>query len=226
MHMALALLAATAGTQPIYGFGVAGDGDSLKVGGVPVRLYGIDAPEFDQTCQRGGKAWACGADASQYLAKLVTGRDVRCVPNGKDQYDRVLARCFVLGREVNAAMVEQGFAVAFLKYSDDYVAAEARARAAKRGIWAGTFQMPGEYRAAGRVMGPQRRARAERGPGARPEPRTRYAGGCVIKGNRSRRGEWIYHLPGMPYYDETRAEDLFCSEAAAQAAGYRRAIVR
>jgi hypothetical protein len=50
----------------------------------------------------------------------------------------------------------------------------------------------------------------------------------VIKGNRSRRGEWIYHLPSMPYYGygQTRAEDIFCSEAEAQAAGYQRARVR
>ena len=46
--------------------------------------------------------------------------------------------------------------------------------------------------------------------------------GCLIKGNRNRRGEWIYHLPGKPYYSETRAEEMFCSEAEAQAAGYRR----
>jgi hypothetical protein len=50
-------------------------------------------------------------------------------------------------------------------------------------------------------------------------------GKCVIKGNRGLHG-WIYHVPGMPYYAETRAEEVFCSEAAARAAGYRRAIVR
>lgn len=49
---------------------------------------------------------------------------------------------------------------------------------------------------------------------------------CNIKGNHSRRGEWIYHLPGMPYYEQTRPEAMFCTEAEAQAAGYRRAIVR
>ena len=48
----------------------------------------------------------------------------------------------------------------------------------------------------------------------------------MIKGNQNRRGQWIYHLLGMPYYDQTRPEQLFCTEAEAQAAGYRRAIVR
>ena len=51
-------------------------------------------------------------------------------------------------------------------------------------------------------------------------------GSCSIKGNRNRKGQWIYHVPGMPYYDRTRPEEVFCTEAEARAAGYRRAIVR
>ena len=54
----------------------------------------------------------------------------------------------------------------------------------------------------------------------------RASGNCNIKGNHSRKGEWIYHLPGMPYYDRTRPEEIFCTEAEARAAGYRRAIVK
>jgi len=42
--------------------------------------------------------------------------------------------------------------------------------------------------------------------------------GCVIKGNRNRKGQWIYHLPSMPYYDVIRPEQIFCTEAEAQAA--------
>ena len=49
---------------------------------------------------------------------------------------------------------------------------------------------------------------------------------CAIKGNRSRRSEWIYHVPGMPYYGQTQAEEVFCTEAEARAAGYRWALVR
>ena len=55
---------------------------------------------------------------------------------------------------------------------------------------------------------------------------SRASGNCNIKGNRNRKGQWIYHLPGMPYYDRTRPEEIFCTEAEARAAGYRRAIVR
>jgi hypothetical protein len=30
----------------------------------------------------------------------------------------------------------------------------------------------------------------------------------------------------MPYYEQTHAEEMFCTEAQAQAAGYRRAKVK
>lgn len=53
---------------------------------------------------------------------------------------------------------------------------------------------------------------------------TRYASarGCVIRGNQSRYGDYIYHLPGQRYYDVTRPEALFCTEREAMAAGFRR----
>lgn len=222
ISLLLTATSATASTLPIYGIARAGDGDSLDVNGTRIRLYGIDAPEFDQICNRGGTQWACGSEAADRLSRLVTGREVRCVPKGRDQYDRVLARCLVGPTDVNATMVEQGYAVAFRKYSTDYVAAESRAKNSKRGIWAGTFTMPGTVRAS---AGPSRPNRSTVQPRARVVPQ-QVAGGCVIKGNQSRRGDWIYHVPGMPYYAQTRAEAMFCSEAEARAAGYRRALVR
>ncbi|QDM40638.1 hypothetical protein [Altererythrobacter sp. TH136] len=122
------------------------------------------------------------------------------------------------------AMVAEGWATAFRRYSDRYLADEARAQAAKLGIWSSSFVRPEEYRTAvstpAEARGsPQRYATPARANAAPSQ-------GCVIKGNHSRRGEWIYHLPGMPYYAQTRAEAMFCSEAEARAAGYRRAIVR
>ena len=224
----LVLLAAVTVGQPIYGVAMAGDGDgdSLSIGGERFRLFGIDAPEFDQTCTRGGAQWACGQEAAERLAKLVTGREVRCVPTGEDAYGRTVARCTVGTTDVNRVMVATGFAVAFRRYSTDYVPAEETARANRRGMWAGTFAMPAEVRAS--ASGPKQQvrsppSRAQSRPAAR---RSISIGSCAIKGNRSRRGEWIYHLPGMPYYEQTRAEEVFCTEAEARAAGYRRARVR
>lgn len=225
--LAAALLqAASVNSIPIYGIARAVDGDSLEIGGIRVRLFGIDAPEFDQLCTRSGARYACGAESADRLSKLVTGRSISCVPAGLDQHRRVLARCSASGADVNLTMVQTGYAVAYRQYSSDYVRAEEVAKAAKRGIWVGTFAMPSEARAQARsdqnpTASASRPARAQT-----PRTSVRFSGGCTIKGNRSRRGEWIYHLPGMPYYKQTRAEDIFCSERAAQAAGYRRAIVR
>jgi endonuclease YncB( thermonuclease family) len=220
LELSLALQAATQSAQPIYGVAVAGDGDSITIAGQRIRLFGIDAPEFDQTCSRGASKWACGQESANQLSKLVTGREVRCVPTGTDAFDRVVARCSAAGVDINRTMVSLGYAVAFRKYSSEYVTAEQTARNYKRGLWSGTFQMPSEVRA-GATGTVKRASRAS--PRARPQVAVSV---CNIKGNRSRRGEWIYHVPGMPYYEQTRAEEVFCSEAEARAAGYRRALVR
>ena len=219
------VVAALAGSQPIYGVALAADGDSLSIGGQRVRLFGIDAPEFDQSCTRAGSSWDCGKAAADQLAKMVTGREVRCIPTGTDGFDRVLARCSTIaGQDINRSMVALGYAVAFRKYSTEYVSAETAARNAKRGLWSGTFDMPSEVRAVARETLQPRRT--ERRPTPVKTRTTTFSGGCVIKGNHSPRGDFIYHLPGMPYYSRTRPEAMFCSEAQAQAAGYRRARVR
>lgn len=199
------------------------DGDSLEIDGRSVRLFGIDAPEFDQNCQKDGADWRCGQAAKDQLAAMVAGQRVECVGQGTDPHKRLLAICSIGGDQLNQAMVEQGWALAYRQFSDAYVPAELHARAQGLGIWTSTFMTPGDYRMA--KASPQPRS-AARGNSAPARQTSSWSGGCVIKGNRNRRGEWIYHLPGMPYYDQTRAEDIFCTEAQAMAAGYRRARVR
>ena len=226
MMIFLSMLLATASGEMFFGIGQAKDGDSLIVGEREVRLFGIDAPEWDQTCKRAGRDWACGQDAAEALSKLVTGKDISCVAVDTDQYGRTVAQCTANGVEVNRVMVASGYAIAYRHYSTAYVSAEESAKVNKRGIWAGTFEMPSQYRHEGfsrPVQSKPSRQRPVRMTASRASPQ--LSGGCVIKGNRGSHG-WIYHLPGMPYYEQTRAEQIFCTEAEAQAAGYRRAKVR
>jgi endonuclease YncB( thermonuclease family) len=196
------------------------DGDTLVIEGRHVRLFGIDAPETAQTCLRDGEAWACGEESARQLTQLIGTQTVSCTGNEIDQYSRLLAVCHAGRFELNRALVEHGWATAYHTYSDAYAADEARAKMNRLGIWGSTFDLPQTYRLA-RQAKPETRQQASQASAATTPP-----GQCVIKGNRSRRGDWIYHLPGMPYYDATRAEEMFCSEADARAAGYRRAIVR
>jgi len=216
--------------QPLVAETVAGpaevvDGDSLVLAGRQVRLVGIDAPEYDQTCNRAGQSWSCGAEAKAQLAELVQGQRVECTGAERDAHARLLAVCSAGYLEINKALVASGWAVAYRDYSDAYVGEEAQAKAARVGIWSSTFAAPADYRMS-KLPRSSERDRPTRYRTPTPRSVATFAGGCVIKGNHSRRGEWIYHLPGMPYYNQTRAEEMFCTEEQAQRAGYRRAIVR
>jgi endonuclease YncB( thermonuclease family) len=121
---------------------VVNDGDSLTFGTERVRLLGIDAPEYNQTCMRGGKDYACGREARRALAALIGGKPVACEGWEKDRYGRLLATCKAGGVELNRSLVEAGWAVAYGGYSSE----ERAARAARRGLWAGDFERPRDWR--------------------------------------------------------------------------------
>ncbi|MCB2052115.1 MAG: thermonuclease family protein [Novosphingobium sp.] len=67
-----------------------------------------------------------------------------------DRYGRMVAVCRSRGVDLNGWMVSQGWALAYRRYSTDYVAAESRAAQARRNIWSGSFDMPWEWRSARR----------------------------------------------------------------------------
>ena len=71
---------------------------------------------------------------------------VECSERDRDRYGRILAVCRVDGADVNAWMVEQGWAVAYRKYSTDYASHETAAKAARRGVWRGEFVVPSRSR--------------------------------------------------------------------------------
>ena len=122
------------------------DGDSLRSGSQDIRILGIDAPELFQTCSdRSGREWDCGREANARLKALVTSGPVHCAYGSRDRYGRPLARCSAGPvNDIGEAMVREGFAIDFMQ--GGYKAAEAEARAAKRGIWAGKFERPQDYR--------------------------------------------------------------------------------
>ena len=136
------------GTQPgdtvVSGTAIVVDGDSLKLNGQEMRLKGIDAPEYTQICQRLGKEVPCGREAAAAMRKFLAQGPVTCVGYEHDRYNRLLVKCRVLGRDINAAMVREGQAVSF----GEYLVEEAEARNDNRGLWSGTFDMPRDWRAA------------------------------------------------------------------------------
>ena len=178
---AFLLFAVPALAQDISGPARAVDGDSLDLSGISVRLFGVDAPELAQSCERGGAPWACGKQAASKLAGLVAGTSVVCEQKDVDDYGRIVATCRAGSVDLGSAMVDAGLAVALPHFSDRYVAAEARARATGVGVWTGTFQMPADFRAAHprpgrRTPGPSRDAAPVRAPS--PGPSDAYFRNC------------------------------------------------
>ena len=122
------------------------DGDTIEIHGHRIRLHGIDAPESAQTCTRNGSAYRCGKDAAFALADKIGRGVVSCQQRDTDRYGRVVAVCSQGGIDLNRWMVREGHAIAYRKYSMDYVIAEGEAKAARAGIWAGEFVNPEDFR--------------------------------------------------------------------------------
>ena len=104
------------------------DGDTIELSGRHVRLEGIDAPESPRPASAWFGTWPCGTAATEALSRLISMKTVTCNRRGLDKYGRTLAVCFVDGRDINAQMVRQGYAWAFVRYSSSYVKEEAAGR--------------------------------------------------------------------------------------------------
>lgn len=196
------------------------DGDTLVLGEVRIRLFGIDAPELSQTCSdMQGAPWGCGTWSKAVLERLVHP-GLSCTPKDIDRYGRTVAVCYdPKGVDVNAAMVAAGAAYAYVKYAKDYIETEQDARAGGIGLWRAAVIPPAQYRAEYRA--------GKRATQSASKPVQSHPEGCAIKGNISKSGK-LYHLPGGRWYEGTRisltsGERWFCSEGDAQAAGWRRA---
>ncbi|CTP91555.1 succinoglycan biosynthesis protein [Xanthomonas translucens pv. arrhenatheri] len=193
------------------------DGDTLTVAKQRIRLWGIDAPESAQQCTtKDGRAWLCGRRSAAALDGYVLDKAVRCQPKDTDRYGRVVAECFVQGQSVNRWMVSSGWAAAYRQYATAFIADEADARQQRRNLWQGPFQMPADYRRG------KREQTARQTPVAAPP----MPGGCRIKGNISRQGKKIYHVPGQRDYERTsidlsHGERMFCSPEEAVRAGWQ-----
>ena len=200
------------------GFGGAArvvDGDTLDVGGTRVRLHGIDAPEIGQLCTRpDGVRWDCGTWVAAEVRARIGAHRVTCDTMDIDRYGRTVARCRVAGRDLGRQLVRDGLALAYRKYSMAYAPDETAALEAGRGLHGHDMMRPAAHRRAARA----RTAQAS-GSGTTA---------CAIKGNISRSGTRIYHMPGQVFYARTvirpnAGERWFCTEVEARAAGWRRA---
>ena len=125
------------------------DGDTIRVDGERVRLWGYDAPERRQTCLINGVKRAIGEEATEGLKAILAGGELRCVTRDRDRYGRTVAECWAGSESIGDAMVRLGWAWALPRYSKDrFLPAQEEAERAGRGVWAGraNCEAPARFR--------------------------------------------------------------------------------
>ena len=132
--------------QVVYGEAKVIDGDTIHIGKNKIRLHGIDAPEWNQSCTINNEVWECGKRSTLALKKLIDKQTVVCKIKSIDQYKRYIAVCFSKKINLNKKMVLNGWAIAYSYYSKDYIDEEEVARKNKMGIWKGKFLEPYKFR--------------------------------------------------------------------------------
>ena len=141
------LSAAPVAANNLVGVASVIDADTLEIHGVRIRLHGIDAPESRQLCTNpSGQQWRCGQQAALALSDRIGRRTVNCAVRDVDRYGRAIAVCTQDNQDLNRWLVSEGWAVAYRRYSRDYIGAEDQARRAGRNIWAGQFVMSWNWR--------------------------------------------------------------------------------
>ncbi|MGD9742358.1 MAG: thermonuclease family protein [Dongiaceae bacterium] len=136
--------------NPIVGIASVIEADAIEISGQRIRLLDMDAPETQQLCQdTAGADYRCGQKAALLLSDFIGQRTVTCDGSDLDRYGRTLARCTVGGEDLGLWLIEQGWAVPY-RYCkcETYRDAALEAAAQDRGIWAGVFQLPWEWRKA------------------------------------------------------------------------------
>jgi len=141
--------------QTLSGPATVTDGDTVEIAGDAIRLWGIDTPESAQRCSdEDGACFACGEEAENQLKALINnaGADVvYCTATGDMSYGRYIGICYAGDTNLNEKMVLSGWGVSYDRYTPAMVPAERRARALKRGIWAGEFVLPEAWRRGDRL---------------------------------------------------------------------------
>ena len=122
------------------------DGDTIHLNGEKIRFTGIDTPELKQTCINQGIIDPCGVTAKEILIDKIANYKVECISEGKDQYKRTLAECFVNNESLSSYLVRSGYAFAYRRYSKKFIQDEDYARINTIGMWSMKFDYPWDYR--------------------------------------------------------------------------------
>ena len=122
------------------------DGDTIHLNNEKIRFTGIDTPELKQTCNKNNEIINCGIQARQLLINEIGKKKVNCVREGKDQFKRTLAECFVNDLSLSRFLVREGYAFAYRRYSEKFIEDENFAKNNNMGMWSMKFEYPWDWR--------------------------------------------------------------------------------
>ena len=122
------------------------DGDTSHINAKKIRFSGIDTPKLKQTFNKNDKIIYCGIKAKKLLIDKIADQKVNCIEEGRDQYKRTLAECFVNDLSLSSYLVKKGYAFAYRKYSKKFIKDEDYARVNNLGMWSMNFEFPWDYR--------------------------------------------------------------------------------
>jgi micrococcal nuclease len=190
------------------------DGDTFETeSGEKVRLIGVNTPETTN-----GNSEQYGLEAKAFSQSRLQGKTVYLFRDtgSTDKYGRLLRYLFIESEPLmfNEALVAEGYANTMtvppnVMYADSFVSLERKARSQNKGLWGEAKGASGSAASSGAGTG----AATSGSPSCKAPS---------IKGNINAQREKIYHLPGGRYYEQTIAEEMFCTENEAVAAGFRK----
>ena len=121
--------------------------DTVEINGARLQLYGIDAPEMNQSCANArGRSYRCGQEAADWLKSWIRDYPLSCRIMGQSQNGTYVGVCSLGEYDLGAALVNAGWAVANRQESEVYVPYENAARNNRNGLWSGRFYMPWDWR--------------------------------------------------------------------------------
>ena len=122
------------------------DGDTIHIDKDKIRFLGIDAPELNQTCLSNNQVIKCGVLSKELLIKKIANKKPICIREGVDQYNRILAECFIEQESLSSFLVRNGYAFAYRRYSDKFIKDENFAKENRNGMWSMIFDYPWDFR--------------------------------------------------------------------------------
>ena len=128
-------------------------GDTLSIKNIEdgkqftFRLWGIDAPELDQPCEKkNGQSVDCGVLARNAVRAIIKRSELVCVDFEKDSENQITALCYMGDKILNGAIVRAGWALAYKQESTDFLDVEKQARLNDKGVWEYNFITPWTWR--------------------------------------------------------------------------------